>query len=176
MLHTVEDTAERHRVHGSPLFTRQLGQRHDGAKAGAVDHDVQRPEGFACRAHRGFDLLLVRHVGHAADGTLAKLAGDGLESLRIDITQQDVRPGFDECRRDCLADPGCAAGHDGAFAFEYLHLSPLRKCPRLTAVRRTEGRARRAAVAVRREHASSRRATSRSRRSPDRRRVPAGMM
>ena len=56
MLHAIEDTTQGHGLNGFPLLASELGQRRNGTKTGAVDHDIQRPECLASRAHRAFDL------------------------------------------------------------------------------------------------------------------------
>jgi hypothetical protein len=101
-------------VHQLPLLVRQLGQRRDAAHARAVDHDVERPEGVARRAHRAFDLALVRDVHHVADRTLAEPAGGGLDRVGVDVAQQHAGAGLVERRGDRVADARCGAGDDRA--------------------------------------------------------------
>ncbi len=44
VLHAVKDAAERHGLDGFPLVVGQLDERRNGAKARAVDDDIQRAE------------------------------------------------------------------------------------------------------------------------------------
>jgi hypothetical protein len=122
VLDPVEDAAERHRMHQLPLLVRQLRERRDGAHPRAVDHDVERPEGGARRAHRPFDLALVRDVHDAADRTFAEPVGGGLDRVGLDVAQQRVGAGLDECGRDRVADARCGAGDDRAPSIQRLHL------------------------------------------------------
>ena len=135
VLHAVEDAAERDGLDGFPLLVGQLGQRRNGAEARVVHHDVQRPERLARRAHRSFDLALVRHVGDAADRAIPELAGGGIERVGVAIAEQYARAGFDECGGNRLADPGGGAGHDRPFAFQKIHVQLLRNAGRGRSVR-----------------------------------------
>ena len=122
VLHAVEHTTQGHGLNGFPFLAGELGQRRNDTKTGAVDHDIQRPKCRVSRAHRAFDLRLVRHVGETGDRAITELAGGIIECGRIQIAEQHARARFDKGRRDGFADARCSAGHDGSLALQEIHV------------------------------------------------------
>jgi hypothetical protein len=69
VLHAVEDAAERHRVNGSPLVTVSSINGAIAPKPAQLTTMSSDPKPSLRRAHRAFDLTLVRHVAMRAGGT-----------------------------------------------------------------------------------------------------------
>ena len=103
-----------------PLFSRQLSQRHNGAKPRAIDHDIEGTERVARGTHGTLDLTLIRNVRYAANRTLTQLARGGFECLGANVAEQNARTCFYKRGGDRFADTGCGAGHDRAFSHQLM--------------------------------------------------------